>query len=242
MTPPAPIAEPYGGSGGTMEHDQETERARGDLGRRVAQRRAELGLSQEEVAERAGMAPGFVAYLESHPPQLTKRALYRLADALRTSTDHLLGADTDVPPGVASTAVPRPRLSGLSRRACLDLIGPGGVGRVAFVSPTRSGPVVLPVNYALVDGDVAFRTAADAELVRQLPGYVGFEVDRLDDTMSEGWSVLVTGLARIVHDPDEDAALRALAPVRPWAGGERETYVRVTPDQVTGRRVTAGRR
>ncbi|KOX17342.1 pyridoxamine 5'-phosphate oxidase family protein [Nocardiopsis sp. NRRL B-16309] len=224
-----------------MENGQEPERARGDLGRRVAQRRAELGLSQEEVAERAGMAPGYVAYLEAHPPLLTKRALYRLADALRTSTDHLLGADTDVPPGAASTAVPRPRLSALSRRACLDLIEPGGVGRVAFVSRTRSGPAVLPVNYAVTDGDIVFRTAADADVVHELPGYVGFEVDRFDETMSEGWSVLVTGLARIVHDPDEDAALRALAPVRPWAGGERETYVRVTPDRLTGRRITAGR-
>ncbi|WP_304454602.1 pyridoxamine 5'-phosphate oxidase family protein [Nocardiopsis sp. YSL2] len=223
-----------------MDNDEKAERARGDLGRRVAQRRSELGLTQEEVAERAGMAPGFVAYLETHPPLLTKRALYRLAGALHTSTDHLLGADTDVPPGVASTAVPRPRLSALSRRACLDLIEPGGVGRIAFVSRSRSGPAVLPVNYAVTDGDIVFRTAADAEVVRQLPGSVGFEVDRFDGTMSEGWSVLATGPARIVHDPDEDASLRALAPVRPWAGTERETYVRMTPDQVTGRRVTAG--
>ena len=150
------------------------------------------------------MAPGFVEYLEAHPPLLTKRAMYRLADALRTTTDHLLGADTEVPPGAAPTAVPHPRPSSLSRRACLDLIEPGGVGRVAFVSRARSGPSILPVNYAVADGDIVFRTAAGAEVVRRLACSVGFEVDRLDDTMSEGWSVPATGPARIVRDPDED--------------------------------------
>ena len=43
----------------------------GDVGRRVAHRRGELGLSTDEVAERAGMDRGFLEYLESQPAQLT---------------------------------------------------------------------------------------------------------------------------------------------------------------------------
>ncbi|MFI8458550.1 helix-turn-helix domain-containing protein [Kitasatospora sp. NPDC085464] len=37
----------------------------GDTGRRVTERRQQLGLSREEVAERAGVAVGYVEFVES---------------------------------------------------------------------------------------------------------------------------------------------------------------------------------
>ena len=52
--------------------------------------------------------------------------------------------------------------------------------------------------------------------------------------MGEGWSVLVTGRARRVDDPDEIVALAALGLV-PWAGGRRHVLVRIRPDEITGR-------
>ncbi|MFD5498055.1 DUF1918 domain-containing protein, partial [Streptomyces sp. NPDC127091] len=39
----------------------------GDLGRRVATERTRRGLSREETARRARMAPDYLAYLEEHP-------------------------------------------------------------------------------------------------------------------------------------------------------------------------------
>jgi hypothetical protein len=36
---------------------------RGDLGRRIARRRTELGLTRRETAQRAGMAPSYLRYL-----------------------------------------------------------------------------------------------------------------------------------------------------------------------------------
>ncbi len=40
----------------------------GDLSRRIAYHRNRLGLTREQLAERAGMAPGFIEYLELRTP------------------------------------------------------------------------------------------------------------------------------------------------------------------------------
>jgi ribosome-binding protein aMBF1 (putative translation factor) len=45
----------------------ETERLSGDLGRRITEQRGRAGLSREEAAGRAGMAPGYLKYLETSP-------------------------------------------------------------------------------------------------------------------------------------------------------------------------------
>ena len=62
-----------------------------DIGRRVRRRRLDLGMTIEEVADRAGMAPTFVGYLEYEPDALGIDTLIRIADALSTSVDALLG-------------------------------------------------------------------------------------------------------------------------------------------------------
>ncbi|MFD0274212.1 helix-turn-helix domain-containing protein [Kitasatospora sp. NPDC127111] len=89
----------------TGEDSVEPRRAHpGDIGRRVAERRQQLGLSREEVAERAGTAVGYVEYVESSagPPDVVP--LTRLAGALGTSTWELLGGGVDIPPGRAAAA------------------------------------------------------------------------------------------------------------------------------------------
>lgn len=209
----------------------------GDLGRRAAHRREELGLTWEEVAERSGMNSGYVAYLETHPPNLSRWSLNRLARALRTTPEALLGSDTDVPPGGGRTALPDPVLAELSREECLRLVSPGGVGRVAFTRGVEAAPTVLPVNFAVVSETVVFCTAFHGVLATHATGEVAFEVDQLDGTMSEGWSVLLRGTAHPVLDEEEQAELRSAARVRSWAGPDRDLYVRITPGEVTGRRI-----
>jgi len=208
-----------------------------DLSRRAAARREELGLTREEVASLADMDPGYVAYLEEHAPRLTRQALYRLAAALDTTQDYLLGTDTAVPPGSATTAAPLPTTTALSPHRCMELIGPGGVGRIGLVARGDTAPTILPVNYLVRDGLIVFRTAEHGVVAGHLPGDAAFEVDRVDGAMSEGWSVLVTGRAEAIAEEAEAAALRARAPVRPWAGGERDLFVRVVPDRISGRHV-----
>ncbi|WP_046468529.1 helix-turn-helix domain-containing protein [Allosalinactinospora lopnorensis] len=221
----------------TYEARQHT-KGRGDLGRRVAQRRVELGLSVEEVARRAGMAPGYVMYLEEYLPNLSRWSMARLARALETSPDTLLGADVETPPGRSPTFGRAASLRPLDVEECMDLIRPGGVGRIAFPTEGEAGPMVLPVNFAVVDGNIVFRTADDGVIARHAAGYVSFQVDRFDGVMSEGWSVLVKGRARLVRDPGELDDLAAV-PVRPWAGGDREAYVMITPTAISGRRASA---
>lgn len=209
----------------------------GDLGRRAAWRREELGLSTQQVAERAGMSVPYLEYLERCPAPLTGAALTRLADALGTTPPVLLGADADLPPGHGRAAGPR-ALKRLNPAECRHLLAPGGVGRVAFTTP--SGPAVLPVNFAMVSGTVVFRTAQDTILAAHGDEEVGFEVDHLDEAQTEGWSVLVLGRARRVVQPAELRTLQASIAIRPWAGGDRGTYVRITPKRISGRRIVPG--
>jgi hypothetical protein len=66
---------------------------------------------------------------------------------------------------------------------------------------------------------------------------VSFEVDHVDEAMSAGWSVLVTGPVRRVS-PDEFRRLEDLG-IEPWAGGQRSVYLRIEQRGVSGRRIRA---
>jgi transcriptional regulator with XRE-family HTH domain len=205
----------------------------GDLGRRVAFRRNALGATREQVAARAGMSPGYLEYLEGHPAEVTPASLARLAGALDTDVDDLLGEGIGLPPG-RGPATAHPVLEVLSREECDRLLAPGGVGRVVLVE--ERGPTAVPVNFAVLDGDIVFRTKAAASVAAADGRQVGFEVDRIDDAMREGWSVLVTGRVRRVADPDELVRAQSLD-LDPWAGGDRDDYLRLASAEVSGRRI-----
>ena len=207
----------------------------GDLGRRVSERRHELGLSVEQVAARALMDPAYLETLEASPSsQLSKASLWRLAAALDTTLDALSGGGTQLPPG-RSAASPRPVLESMSREECEALIGAGGVGRVVFVE--SGGPAVFPVNYKVIDGDVVFRTDSDPALQRSLEsGRISFEIDRIDDALAEGWSVVISGIGSVITDAADLERAQA-AGITPWAGGERNTFIRIGSEEITGRRI-----
>ncbi|WP_457030749.1 helix-turn-helix domain-containing protein, partial [Kitasatospora sp. P5_F3] len=71
----------------------------GDVGRRVAHRREQLGLTREQAAARAGMAVGYLEYLETSPAAVELETLTKLAGVLDTSVWYLFGGGLDVPPG-----------------------------------------------------------------------------------------------------------------------------------------------
>ncbi|MFI0723538.1 helix-turn-helix domain-containing protein [Streptomyces sp. NPDC021224] len=209
----------------------------GDIGRRLALRRRELGLSREQVAERAGIAPEYLRYVEERPfaaPGST--FLLRVAGALDTSVSRLHGADAGLPPGLGEAA-DAPRLTALDPDECRTLLSDHGIGRVAVT--TDDGPAVLPVNYSVVDGAVVFRTERTAAPALAVGHRVAFEVDRADEALSEGWSVLVVGPASAVTDPGAVRGLGARTASAPWAGGGRLLWVRIEPERITGRRITA---
>jgi nitroimidazol reductase NimA-like FMN-containing flavoprotein (pyridoxamine 5'-phosphate oxidase superfamily) len=211
----------------------------GDLARRVAHRRQELGLTHREVAERAGMDPGYLDYLEHSPSvALPRGSLIRLAGALETTVDYLRGGEVDRPPG-PGRAGPHPHLDVLSKEECQAHLAGGGVGRFVFLA--ERGPVALPVNFRFADGDVVFRTRARGALAAAAGTAVGFEADHIDEAMSEGWSVLITGHARLINDPTELEQVINLG-IEPWPGGRREALMRIETAAISGRRIRQGSR
>jgi transcriptional regulator with XRE-family HTH domain len=207
-----------------------------DLGRRLAEQRSRSGLSITDVAERAGMSPGYLAYLESSSyPNPSHATLTRLAAALDTVPESLSGAGMNMPPGQRSAAK-NPVLHNLSRDECMELIAAGGIGRFLFDEPGR-GPVAIPVNFRMAGDDVIFRTTSQGDVTDGLHGQpVSFDVDHFDEALGEGWSVLLSGTANVIADPEELNQAKELG-IEPWAGGDRHTYVRIAVTQVTGRRI-----
>jgi transcriptional regulator with XRE-family HTH domain len=207
-----------------------------DLGRRIREHRRQAGLTVEVAAARAGMAASYLNYLEtSRTPIPTPSGLARLAAALGTTAPALAGAWLDLPPG-RQAPLERPALEPLDAGQCRGYLGTSGVGRLVLVEPR--GPAAIPVNYAMLGNDIVIRTGEQTGLSAAGQPRVSFEVDHLDEALAEGWSVLVSGEARVVTDPGELAAVSALR-IAPWAGSGRDTYVRIIASEITGRRIRA---
>jgi len=206
----------------------------GDLSKRVIWRRTELHLSKAQVAARAGMSLRYLEYVERYPARPPADALRRLAAALQTTPAVLLGAGVQAPPGYGRMASP-PVVTKLMPTECRRLIAVGGVGRIAFGA--TSGPIVLPVNFAVVAGTIVIRTGEGTAIDGHADGPVAFEVDHIDEALSQGWSVLVRGHAHRVAHPAELDRMRHDVTLWPWPGDDRDVYVRIIPDIVTGRRI-----
>ncbi|MER6030056.1 pyridoxamine 5'-phosphate oxidase family protein [Streptomyces sp. NPDC001851] len=208
----------------------------GDLGRRLAAHRARLGLTRGQVAARAGMAAGYLGYLEEQPGAAPRPAvLHRLAQVLETTVTELTGGAADMPPG-PGRAAREPHFTELTASECRTLLGSHGVGRLAVT--TSTGPEIVPVNYSVVDEVIVFRTAPGTTPALADGHPVAFEVDRIDDAFSRGWSVLVRGVARAVTDPEQRRRYAEKTYSGPWAGGDRDLWLRIEPGMVTGRRIT----
>jgi transcriptional regulator with XRE-family HTH domain len=207
----------------------------GDLGRRIVERRQKLGMTSEQLAARAGVSPAYLRLLEtSASAQPSTACLLRLASALETTIDLIGGGGVTRPPGRGGPHG-RTMLKELTTEECTALVAQNGIGRVVFSS--SRGPVALPVNYRVLDGDIVFRTSEGSSLgSHNHDAEVSFEVDQIDDALTEGWSVLMTCFRKHISSPDELAEIQALD-VTPWAGGARDEFVRLVPVIITGRRI-----
>ncbi|MEU9573564.1 pyridoxamine 5'-phosphate oxidase family protein [Streptomyces massasporeus] len=122
----------------------------------------------------------------------------------------------------------------LDRQECLRLLAKVPVGRVVY---TRQAlPAVLPVNFSLdTDTSVLLCTSPDSDLVRAIDGVViAFEADEFDADTRSGWSVVVTGRARVVTDPVEHERLSQSGPAS-WMPLRDAVFVRIESELVTGR-------
>ncbi|GAC1604719.1 MAG: hypothetical protein NVS3B21_34090 [Acidimicrobiales bacterium] len=85
----------------------------------------------------------------------------------------------------------------LSRAACLDLLAPGGRGRVA--ATMRAIPVVIPVTFSLLGGDVVFVPGIGEGRSKAVQNsVVAFETDQVEIDGNAMWDIHVTGVARMI--------------------------------------------
>lgn len=129
----------------------------------------------------------------------------------------------------------RGELETIPEEECLELLAAHDLGRVAI--SVEGQPQIFPVNYAMHEGRVAFRTAPGTKLEHGPRTPVAFEIDEFDAATGVGWSVMAQGMLYDVTDTidRESTALRDLA-VEPLAPGAREHWLAIYPAVVSGRR------
>jgi len=125
----------------------------------------------------------------------------------------------------------------LSDDECLALLETTTVGRIAFVD--GQGQQLVPVNFALMDGAIYFRTLPDGFLAQLARDHddVAFGVDH-QDVFRDGWNVTVRGSAREVEDRATINQVLSNHRLKPWAGGVRPLVIKISPASIAGRRVS----
>ncbi|MGW6980491.1 pyridoxamine 5'-phosphate oxidase family protein [Streptomyces sp. NPDC054932] len=152
---------------------------------------------------------------------------------------HPAGATTASP----AVSVPGRQMEELGVDEALQLLGTAELGRIVF---TRHAlPAVRPVNHVLDRGDIIIRVQDGSTLAALLAAQQGsgvvvaYEADDIDPGEHLGWSVVATGYATAVTDPDE--IQRYVHLLEPWVAGNASGAIRIRPDLVTGFRLHEGR-
>lgn len=142
-------------------------------------------------------------------------------------------------PAVAGAYPPPTRtLVELDPAEALALLAGAGYGRVVFTQ--HALPAIRPVNHLVDDDEIIIRTRLTAALtvtVRTLPDpVVAYQADAIDPASHLGWSVVVTGLARPITDPDRITRYETL--LHPWTNQPMDTVIGIRTDIITGFRLT----
>jgi nitroimidazol reductase NimA-like FMN-containing flavoprotein (pyridoxamine 5'-phosphate oxidase superfamily) len=129
-------------------------------------------------------------------------------------------------------------LEELTHEECLQLLRSSTVGRIAVV--VDEFPVVLPVNYRLVEFSgrtwLALRTRR-GNVIELAAMHAAFEIDAIDVAAKEGWSVLVRGTLH--HIDPNSADFREKFDPEPWIEQDRDAWLAIDPFAITGRRLHA---
>lgn len=132
--------------------------------------------------------------------------------------------------------VDRNGLEVLARDECLRLLAGATLGRIGLTSGAL--PLVLPVNFHFDGERILVRTGQGSKLEAAVRNaVVAFEVDDFDPLYHSGWSVVVTGVATEVSDPD-DLERAGREPIARWAPRTDETVMSISTEIVSGRRIT----
>jgi len=131
------------------------------------------------------------------------------------------------------------QLTELDRGEALRLLGSVSLGRIVFTQ--RAMPAVRPVNHILDSTGIIIRSHSGAAIISEVDtargAVVAYEADNINPNYLLGWSVVVTGIARLVRDPGELARYRQV--LVPWVDRDMDQVIRIQPEVVTGFRLDA---
>jgi uncharacterized protein len=129
----------------------------------------------------------------------------------------------------------RENIRRLGHDECWEMVDRHRLGRLAVVEAGRA--TVLPVNFAKDGSVLVVRTRHGSTVASVADGRPAvLEVDEIDEDLERGTSVIVHGRLRQIVREDEHERVSRLG-LHPWAGGEREVFVRLDVDDITGRTV-----
>lgn len=138
-------------------------------------------------------------------------------------------------PGMSTAATPW-LIEVLTEQECWDTLRRLEFGRLAYVVDGHLD--MAPINYAVHDGELVFRTADGSKLSAVLIGdEVVFEVDEVAD--EEAVSIILRAIPREL--PHDEARWADQIRLRPWVPTVKEHVVGLRPVQMSGRRFNLSR-
>ncbi len=118
---------------------------------------------------------------------------------------------------------------GLTPEQCWDTLAMNEFGRLAYKLDNQVQ--IVPINYAVADRTLVFRTAPGAKLRGILADEdVAFEIDEIGHAWAT--SIILRGRARELTG-DERRRTEQL-PLRPWLNTEKVHVIEITPTQISG--------
>ncbi len=122
----------------------------------------------------------------------------------------------------------------LEHHECWELLRTVSVGRLAVL--VDGHPDIFPINYTVDGGTIVFRTGQGTKLAGATgDSQVAVEADGVDPVTGLAWSVVLKGPAKAITSTEGVLDTAALY-LFPWQAGRKDTFVRVSPETVTGRR------
>ena len=138
----------------------------------------------------------------------------------------------------SSPQIIRPRQAiDLTEGECWHLLRGTSLGRVVFTH--HAMPAIRPVNHLVEGQAIIIRSHLGASIVSRAAADDGtvvcYEADDLDPVRHTGWSVIVTGLARLVREPASIERYEQL--LEPWIAGQMDHVIAIAPRFISGIRL-----
>lgn len=127
----------------------------------------------------------------------------------------------------------RRQVNALAKDEAMRRLGSVGVGRIVFTE--RALPAVRLANHVVDEGRIIIRSDEGTVIVNPSDAdgtVVAYEADAVDPRSHLGWTVTVTGVARLIDDPRQVARYQEL--LSPWAAGDGDYTIRIDAELVTG--------